>query len=151
MANDALLQVTGSAVGSPRETVTADGTGGMGYRYVGPNIMGYARLSLGGTFDRTSGDETLAFSVKIATDSAGTSPVTAGTSATQTENSRGLDSSETADSLGMVNNFVTVPFTTTSTRPYVGVTWDVSGTTPSAAGAVVDLVITGEASLRSGQ
>lgn len=150
MANDALLQLTGSAVGSPRETVTIDGTGGQGYRYVGPNVTGRARLSMGGTFDRTTGDETLAFSVKIASDALGTGATTTGTSAAQTANTRGLDSTETQDALGHVDGYVWVPFTTTSAKPYVGVTLDVSGTTPSVAGLVVDLEISGDAVLRSG-
>lgn len=151
MANDALLQLTGSAVGSPRETVTADGNGLQNYRYVGPNKTGYVRLSMGGTFDRTTGDETLDATVKIASDANGTGAATVGTFSQQTANSRGLDSTETQDALGMVDGFVTAPFQTTSAKPYVGIVWNVSGTTPSIAGAVADVVCTGEAVLRSGQ
>ncbi len=151
MAYDELMRTTGASTGVQRETITADAAGGGGYKYVGPNRSGYVEITYGGLFDRTTGDETIAALVKTADDAAGTNAATVGTSTTQATNNRGVSSAATPnESLGDVRAPDIVPFRTTATQPYVGVSWDVSGTTPSVAGAAARIVVTDAAVLRSG-
>lgn len=150
MADDALLRLSGASIDVPTETVTADGVAGGGYVYLGPNQPFRVEVFFGSTFDRTTGNETFDATVKIATDAAGGSATTVGSISQQTENTRGLDSTETADTLGMVNPAAVASGRTTEAKPYAGVTWDVGGTTPSAAGVYARIVPEGSATLRSG-
>jgi hypothetical protein len=150
MAQDDLLRVAGPSAGISIETATVDAAGGGGYKRVGPNKTGYIECWVGGLFDRTTGDETIAWVAKRADDAAGTNAATVGTSATQAANNRGLGSTATQDSLGFVTAPVQVPFSTTTTQQYVGVTYDMSGNTPSAASTHAHIVVTNAPLLRSG-
>lgn len=151
MPLDDLLRITGASAGVHRETITADAAGGGGWKYVGPNRSGAVKVHLGGAFDRTTGDETIGGTVQLASDSSGTGATTVATMAAVSANNRGLNSASAAqDSLGMVTQPYSMPFTTTTTLTYVRWNWDVSGTTPSVAGAVAYIEVDDRASLRSG-
>lgn len=151
MPLDDLLRLTGASAGVHRETVTVDAAGGGGYKYVGPNRSGYVEFTIGGAVDRADGNETIAGIVKLADDAAGTNATTVATTATQATNNRGVSSAATPnESLGFVTTPLRANFTTTTTQPYVGATWDTSGTTPSFAGSVARIVVDDRAVIRSG-
>jgi hypothetical protein len=150
MAMDDLLRISGPSAGISIETATVDAAGGGGYKRVGPNKQGYVECWAGGLFDRTTGDETITWTVKRADDAAGTNAATVGTSAAQAANNRGLGSTATQDTLGMVTAPTRVAFTTTVAQQYVGITYDMTGTTPSVAAAHAHIVVSDTPVLNSG-
>lgn len=144
MANDALLGTTGPAAtpGSPIEAsaVTADADGTKGYVWYGKNMGGVAECRIAGAFDRTSGDETLAFEVHEATDASGTGAALIATSAALTANHAANLGASTANgkNAGTLSDGPTRVGFSTGTGGYLKVRFNVSGTTPSAAGLSVD-------------
>lgn len=150
MANDELLRLTGASTGVALQTITSSAAGGGGWRYVGPNRTCQAKLQFGGLFDRTSGDEVVGGTISIAESSTGASAVVVATFSQVAVNNRGLTSTNTQDSLGMVTAPYVVSFTTTTAKPYVGFTATQAGTSPSAADANVELVPLDTGILRSG-
>jgi len=77
MAHDNLLRLSGPAVGNSVEAANIIATGDLagGYRYAGKNKAWFAEVRCAGTFDRTTGDESLQIAIFEATDAAGTGAV----------------------------------------------------------------------------
>lgn len=147
MANDALLSVSGpvGAPGNPIEasSITADVAGTKGYVYVGTYKSCIGRLRITGSFDRTTGDETFQADVYEATDAAGTGAALVGSSASQTATHAANLGSSTANgkTAGTLSTGpATVGFSTGS-GGWVGVTYNVGGTTPIVGGVAFDIEV----------
>ncbi len=156
MAYDALLGLTGAAntPGSPIEAaaIAADADGTKGYKYVGKYRTGILECRIAGAFDRTSGDEVMAFEVHEATDAAGTGATLIATSAnlTATHAANLTNAAANGKNAGTAADGPTrVGFQTTS-GGFVKVRFNVGGTTPSAASVSADVVMSPTAVLPSG-
>jgi len=151
MAMDDLLRVSGPSAGVSIETATVDAAGGGGWKYVGPNKRGYVEFWIGGLFDNTTGTENVIFQVRRADNAAGANSATVATSAAHTANNRGLESTDTQDSLGFVTPPTRLPFVTTTAQPYISVYYDMSAAdTPSAAATHAHIVVSSDPVLTSG-
>lgn len=153
---DALLGTTGPAAtpGTAIEAsaVTADGDGTKGYVYIGKNMSVVADCRIAGAFDRTSSDETLAFEVHEATDAAGTGAALIASSATLSANHAVNLGSSAANgkNAGTLSDGPTRVGFSTGTGGYVKIRFNVSGTTPSAAGLSADFRVLSNGVQRSG-
>jgi hypothetical protein len=154
MASDLLLQLTGPAVGNqvePTKAAAASSDGGGGGTGVYKNLGKYrscqAEIRIGGAFDRTDGNESLAVEIWEATDAAGTGAARIASSApiiaSQAAN-LGSTGTVTLGSQPSVMSF------NTGAGGFVKVVSNVSGTTPSIAGISVVLHPTSAGYLRPG-
>jgi hypothetical protein len=156
LAKDALLSVTGpaDAPGNPVEAaaITADADGTKGYVYVGKYRNGYIEGRIAGAFDRTTGDETLAFEVHEATDAAGTGAtlIASGSALTATHAANLDENAASGKAAGTLSDGpVRIGFQT-GAGGFIKVRFNVSGTTPSAANVSADIVMLSDAFRQSG-
>lgn len=156
MPKDALLGLTGpvGAPGNPIEAaaITADADGTKGYVYVGKYRSCVLETRIAGAFDRTTGNETMAFTVSEATDAAGTGAaviatgpaLTATNAAVIDETSQyGKTTPALSDGPGRIGFM-------TGSGGWVKCSFDVSGTTPSAASVSADIIVLADAFRQSG-
>lgn len=157
MAYDELMRLTGPTAtqGNPIEAaaITADAVGTNGYKWVGKNRRGVAHCRILGAFDRTTGDETLTFTIREATDAAGTGATAIASSAALTATHRANLGSAAADgkAAGTLSDGPTYVGFATGSGGYISVFLDVAGTTPSAASVAVDVLMAPEAIQQSGR
>lgn len=150
MAFDALLSSTGPAgaagIGNAIEAgnVTADAAGSKGWVFFGKHRAGVMEGRLTGAFDRTTGDETLTFQVREATDAAGSGAAVIATGSAQTASHAGALASGTLSSGPVRLGFMT------GSGGYIQAYFDVAGTTPIATGVSADFIPTADAFRPSG-
>jgi hypothetical protein len=153
VAKDALLQVTGPTAGTAIEAaaITIDGDGGGGYKFVGKYQSFLAEVRVGGAFDRTTGNETLAVTVTEATDAAGTSAAIIATGPTITATHAAVidETSQYGKTTPALADGPQRFGFSTGSGGWVKVSFDVGGTTPSATGVSVDLIPVAGSAIRA--
>lgn len=147
MAFDALLSSTGpsGASGNPVEAsaISSDADGAKGYVYLGKNRSGRVECRIAGAFDRTTGDEVMAFEVHEATDAAGTGATLIASSANLTATHAAVyGAAASGKSAGTLSDGPTVVGFATGSGGWCKVRFNVGGTTPSAASVSADFVMT---------
>lgn len=157
MPYDELLRLTGPTAtqGNAIEAanITADAVGTNGYKSVGRYRRGQAHCRITGAFDRTTGDETITFTIREATDAAGTGAVAIASSAALTATHAANLGASTASgkAAGTLSDGPAVVGFATGAGGYIAVFLDVAGTTPIATGVAVDIQMESTGYLQSGR